>query len=71
MLPRLNALLERALGVAGAPGAGGAYPGAAALEGKRWVPPKEAEERRALDAAEKAADEATRRVGAAAAAEMK
>jgi TNF receptor-associated protein 1 len=56
MLPRLTALLERALGVA----VGEAYPGAAALEGKRWVPPKEAEERRALEAAEKAADEATR-----------
>jgi TNF receptor-associated protein 1 len=42
MLPRLNALLERVVGVAGA---GGGYAGEAALEARRWVSPREARER--------------------------
>ncbi len=41
MLPRLNALLERVVGVVG----GTPYPGAQALESKRWVSPGEAKER--------------------------
>ena len=42
MLPRLNALLERLVGVAGA---GGGYSGAESLEARRWVSPVEAAER--------------------------
>ena len=40
MLPRLNALLERVVGVET-----GSYTGIEALEGKRWVSPAEAKER--------------------------
>lgn len=57
MLPRLNALLERALNIApDAPGAS-TYTGYENIANKRFVPPKEAEERQTLEAGNKAADD--------------
>ena len=50
MLPRLNALLERVVGLA--EGERAPYESAEALESKRWTSPREAEERATLAAGE-------------------
>jgi hypothetical protein len=68
MLPRLNAILERVLGVAGAPGGAGAYTSAEAIASKRHVSAREADERAGIELGQSLFEDLTK---AAAAAEAK
>jgi TNF receptor-associated protein 1 len=60
MLPRLNAILERVLGVEAAPGSAGAYTSAEAVSAKRYTSPREADERAGIELGQALFDDLTK-----------